>query len=58
MHRHLELGVGPGVDQIDDVGVQRVALRVQMLDEVDQTTLVVECLGAGRLLPLIGQVDQ
>ncbi len=57
MHGHLELGVLPDIGDVDDVGVERVTKRVEMLDEVDQPTLVVEDLDALGIAAPVGECD-
>ncbi len=39
------------------MGVERLTLGVEMLHEVDETTLVMERLGASRLLAFVGKAD-
>ncbi len=58
LHRDLDLADVGGVLQVDDLGVQRLprALRVQVVDEVDDAAVVLEG-GREALAPLVAEVD-
>ena len=57
MHRQFEFGLLGAIDDLDDVGVDGLAIGVEVLDEVEQPAAEEERLGAGRIGSLVEEDD-
>ena len=57
LHRQVEFAIVPGLLERDDVGVERLALGVEVLHEVDDASGVPERVGRFGIGPLVDQMD-